>query len=227
LKAADSIDRVLAWLKWPFAVVSLVFLPGVVYALTFVLRDIARRPAATVPLLIGAGAFLAIWLVALRPKTSRHALVTLEHELTHTLFAWLTLHRVSGIRSTLVGGGHIRYAGRGNWLIAIAPFVFPTFSLLVIALVEWLDGPRVLIGVLGATLAWNVVGNWHPAHRHHGDHREMGRIPALLFVACTNLLVLGVVLAYATHARSLTGHLAHVRGPATAFFGWLLGLLSG
>lgn len=220
-----TIDRVLAWLKWPVAAASLVFLPGVIYALTFVMRDLAHRPAATVPLLVGAGAFLAVWIVVLRPTTARHSLVTLEHELTHALFATLTFHRVSGLRASMFGGGHLRYAGRGNWLIAIAPFVFPTFSLIAIALIHWLHPPREVIGLLGVTLAWNVVGNWAPTHRHHGDHREMGTIPAFLFVASTNLLVLGVVLAYATGARSITGHLDHVRGPATAFLGWILRLV--
>ena len=76
------------------------------------------------------------------------------------------------------------------------------------------------------TLAWHVIGNWSTTHRHHGDHREAGRIFAFLFVGCANLLVLGLVLAYATHARSLTGHLDHVRGPTTAFFHWLVNLVA-
>ncbi len=225
MKAAETIDRVLAWLKWPVAAISLVFLPGVLYAMTFVVRDIAHRPSAATPLLVGAGAFVVLWLAVLRPKTSRHSVVTVEHELTHALFATVTLHRVAGLRASLLGGGHLRYEGRGNWLIAIAPFVFPMFTLIAIALIHWLHPPREVVGVLGVTLAWNVVANWSSTHRHHGDHREMGTIPAFLFVACANLLVLGIVLAYATQARSITGHLDHVRGPATAFFGWLLRLI--
>jgi hypothetical protein len=226
MKVTDTIDRVVSWLKWPLAIVSLVLLPGVLYAMTFVVRDIARRPSATVPLLVGAGAFLAVYLVVLRPRTSRHPLVALEHELTHALFAWLTLHRVTGLRATLAGGGHVGYAGRGNWLIAIAPFVVPTFTLLIIAIGHWVDRSRVLVGALGATLTWNVVANWAPPHRHHGDHREAGWIFSLLFVTCANLLVLGLVLAYATGARSITGHLDHVRGPAAAFFGWLVKMIA-
>lgn len=225
MSIADTIDRVISWLKWPLAIVSLVLLPGVLYAMTFVVRDIARRPATTVPLLVGAGAFLIVWLAVLRPKTSRHHLVTLEHELTHALLAWVTLHRVTGLRATLAGGGHVGYAGRGNWLIAIGPFVVPTFVLAIIAVAHWVGPSRVLVGVLGAALAWNVIANWAPPHRHHGDHREAGTIFALLFVTCANLLVLGMVLAYATGARSVTGHLDHVRGPAAAFFGWLLALI--
>lgn len=224
MSVSGGIDRVVGWLKWPLAIVSLVFLPGVFYALAFVVRDIARRPASIVPTLVGAGAFIVIWLVVLLPKRSRHHLVTFEHELTHWLFALLTLHPVSGLRAALSGGGHVRYAGRGNWLIAVAPFVVPTFSLIVIALAGWMHSPRVLSALLGATLAWNVIANWSPAHRHHGDHREAGKIFSFLFVTCANALLIGLVLAYATQARSLTGHLDHVRGPTAAFFSLLVKL---
>jgi len=226
MNVSAGVDRVVGWLKWPLALVSLVFLPGVIYALGFVARDIARRPASIVPTLAGAGAFVVLWLAVLLPKRSRHHLVTLEHELTHWLLALITLHRVSGLRAALTGGGHVRYMGRGNWLIAIAPFVVPTASLIVIALAGWLHSPRLLSALLGATLAWNVVANWAPVHRHHGDHREVGAVFSFLFVTCANGLVLGLVLAYATQARSLTGHLAHVRGPTSAFFSLLVKLIA-
>ena len=226
MSAASPLDRVIGWLKWPVAFVSLIFLPGMFYALSFVARDIAHRPTSLIPLLVGAGAFLVLWLALLLPKPSRHYLVTLEHELTHVLFALLTLHRVGGVRAALVGGGHARYEGRGNWLIAIAPFVVPLFSVIVVVIATWVHEPRVISGVLGFTLAWNVVGNWATAHRHHGDHREAGGIFSFLFVTCASLLGLGLVLAYATQADSLTGHLAHVAGPTRAFFAWIVNLLA-
>lgn len=216
----------IGWLKWPVALVSLVFLPGVVYALTFVAGDVVRRPHAIVPFLAGAGAFVLVWIAVLRPKSSRHYIVTLEHELTHTLFALLTLHRVSGIRAALGGGGHIRYEGRGNWWIAISPFVVPLFAILVLVLAIWVNSPRAISVLLGIAVAWNVIGNWSSAHRHHGDHREAGGLFSFLFVSCANLLALGLVLAYATQAHSLTGHLDHVRGPTTAFFHWIVNRLT-
>lgn len=225
MSVSSGLDRVIGWLKWPVAFISLIFLPGMLYALSFVARDIAHHPKALLPLLVGAAAFLILWLVLLLPKASRHYIVTLEHELTHILFSLLTLHRVGGVRASLVGGGHARYEGRGNWLIAIAPFVVPVFSLVVVLLASWVHQPRVMSGVLGFTLTWNVIANWATTHRHHGDHREAGRIFSFLFVTCANLFLLGLVLAYATQARSLTGHLAHVAGPTRSFFAWIVKLL--
>jgi hypothetical protein len=224
MSVSDGVDRVVGWLKWPIGIVSLVFLPGVFYALAFVVRDIARRPAAIVPTLAGAGAFTVIYLVALRPRPSRFHVVILEHELTHWLFALVTLHRVRGLRAAIRGGGHVGYEGRGNWLIAVSPFVVPTFSLIVIALAGWWHAPRALSALLGATLAWNAIANWSPRYRHHGDHREAGKVFSFLFVTCANAFALGLVLAYATQARSITGHLEHVRGPTAAFFSLLVKL---
>lgn len=216
------IDRIIGILKWPVAIVCLVFLPGVVYALAFVARDVAHHPGALVPTLAGAAAFVVIWRVLLLPRHARHGIVTCEHELVHALLATLTLHRVSGVRAALHDGGHIRYAGAGNWLIAIGPFVVPLFALVVVALGRWWHEPTAIAALLGVTLAWHVVGNWMAPHRHHGDHREAGRVFAFVVIACVNALVLGLVLAYALHAQSLTAHLAHVRGPTAAFFDWLL-----
>src|SRR5262245_7715455 len=87
MSASGGIDRLIGWLKWPVAIVSLVFLPGVFYALAFVARDVAHRSAQIVPLAVGAAAFVLVWVVVLLPKPARHRVVTLEHELTHALFA--------------------------------------------------------------------------------------------------------------------------------------------
>ena len=134
---------------------------------------------------------------------------------------------VTALRATLSSGGHVRYAGRGNWLVTIAPYVVPVFACVVVAVGEWLDAPRTFSSaVVGAALAWNLVANWSPSHRHHGDHRELGTVFAFVVIACANALVLGFARAYASTAHSLTAHLAHVRGPAAAFFSWLVHLIS-
>lgn len=226
MTASGWVDRLIGWLKWPVAFLSLIFLPGVVYALGFVVRDLVGRPGALLPLLVGAAAFVGFWIVVLLPKSSRHPVVTWEHELTHSLFALISGHRITGLRASLRGGGHVGYAGRGNWLIAIAPFVVPLFALVVMVLAHWVHRPQVISALLGFTLAWNVIGNWSSTHRHHGDHREAGAIFSFLFVAAANLLVLGLALNYATQAHSLTGHLAHVRGPTSAFFHWIVNLIA-
>src|SRR5258708_5748194 len=97
-------DRLLALLKWPVAIVPLVLAPGMVYALSFVIRDIARSPGACAPFLLGAAAYAVMWLLLARRRIGFWA--TLEHELTHALFAWATFHPVVGFRATMRSGGH-------------------------------------------------------------------------------------------------------------------------
>jgi hypothetical protein len=224
---ARFLDRLLGWLKWPAAVVALILSPGLVYALSFVIRGIVRAPGVCVPFLIGAGAYTLFWITLGGRRLGFWA--TLEHELTHALFAWATFHRVVGFLATVRGGGHIRYLGRGNWLIAIAPYFFPTASLLAIAVLTWAPGRHLALGgaVLGVTIAYHALSTWSETHRHQADLREVGWLFWLPFLVATNAFVLGLLLAYGCGQRSLTGHLDHVRGPSVAFFHWLVHLIAG
>jgi hypothetical protein len=222
---ARAIDRLLAWLKWPVAIASLVVLPGLVYALFIVIRGVVAHPGNCVPFLVGAGAYAAFFVALARRRVGFFTIV--EHELTHALFAWGTFHRVVGF-SAMRGGGHIRYVGRGNWLIAIAPYFFPTLTLLVIVVLSWLPPRHLAAGavVLGIAFAHHVLSTWSETHRHQTDLREVGWLWSWLFLPAINAFVLGLVLAYAAGTRSLTAHLRYVKGPSLAFFHWLVGLVT-
>ena len=223
---AQAFDRLLGWLKWPVAIVAFIFLPGLAYALFVVIRGVAAHPGRCVPFLIGAAAYAVFFVAFARRRVGFWTVV--EHELTHALFAWATFHRVVGF-SAVRGGGHIRYIGRGNWLIAIAPYFFPTFTLIVIAVLTWLPPKQLELGaaVLGAAVAHHVLSTWSETHRHQTDLREVGWLWSWLFLPSINAFVLGLVLAYAAGTRSLTAHLAYVRGPSLAFFHLLWRLMPG
>jgi len=222
----SALDRLLSWLKWPVAIVALIFLPGLVYALYFVIRGIAAHPGHCAPFLVGAAVYAAAFVAVFQRRVGFWTIA--EHELTHALFAWLTCHRVVGF-SAMRGGGHVRYLGRGNWLIAIAPYFFPTFTLLVVAALTVLPPRDLAIGgaILGAAVAHHVLSTWSETHRHQSDLREVGWLWSWMFLPSVNAFVLGIVLAYAAGTRSLTAHLAHVRGPSLAFFHLLVKLLPG
>ena len=226
---ARFFDRLLGWLKWPVAALSLIALPGLLYALYFVIRAIYRAPEPLYPFLGGVAAFAGAWYLLLRRSTSLRFLVTFEHELTHALFALATFHPVVGFRASLSGGGHVRYLGRGNWLIAVAPYFFPTISLAVIVILSYLPGRNVELGafILGTTVAYHAFSTWSETHRHQTDLREAGWLFCLLFLSAANSLVFGLLLSYAGGLRSLTAHLSRVRGPSLAFFEWLLKLILG
>jgi hypothetical protein len=223
---ARILDRLLSWLKWPVAIAALIFLPGLAYALYFVIGGIVDHPGNCIPFLVGAGAYTVIFVVFMGRRIG--FLTTLEHELTHAVFAWATFHRVVGF-SAMRGGGHVRYIGRGNWLIAIAPYFFPLFTLLVIGVLTLLPPRQLAIGaaVLGASVAHHIMSTWSETHRHQTDLREVGWLWSWLFLPSVNAFVLGIVLSYAAGTRSLTAHLSHVREPSLAFFHLLGRLLPG
>jgi hypothetical protein len=224
---ARVLDRLLGLLKWPIAIVALVLAPGLVYALYFVVRDVAHAPHSCLPCVVGAIAYSLLWIALAKRRMGFWS--TLEHEFTHALFAWATFHRVVGFAATMRSGGHIRYTGKGNWLIAIAPYFFPTLSLIAIAILTWVPGRHLEVGgfVLGATVAYHVWSTWSETHRHQSDLREVGWLFSTVFLVAANAFVLGVLVAYACGQRSLTAHLEHVRGPSAAFFRWLVHLLPG
>jgi hypothetical protein len=221
---ARFFDRLLGLLKWPIAIVALVLAPGLIYALFVVIRGVARAPDACAPFLVGAALYALFWFAAGSRRLGFWA--TLEHELTHALFAWATFHRVVGFRATMRGGGHVRYLGRGNWLIAIAPYFCPTLSLIAIAILTWMPGRHLVLGgaLLGMTVAYHVLSTWSETHRHQTDLREVGWLFCTPFLISANAFVLGLLISYACGVRSLTAHLQHVRGPSTAFFRWLVNL---
>ena len=44
------------------------------------------------------------------------------------LFAVATLHKPKGLDVEQGSGGSFSFMGEGNWLIALAPYFFPTFT---------------------------------------------------------------------------------------------------
>jgi hypothetical protein len=211
---AAALDRILAVLKWPVAFTALVFLPGLVLALVEVVRAIARAPQPCLAFLAGAGICAAVWYLLFRRRTVGNFIVVLEHEFTHALFAWLTFHRVVGFRATLRRGGHVRYTGRGNWLISIAPYFVPTLSIVAIAVLNWLPGRYLTYGsaALGATFAYHLLSTWSETHRHQTDLQEVGLVFSAVFLLGANALVYGLILGFACGVRPLE-YLGHVPGP--------------
>ena len=125
-------------LKWPLALICPLLLP-------FALLELWRSDILLTVIfshqtfLLGSSAYLLSWFLIFRRDFSGAYFSTFEHELTHAIFAWMTLHKVIGLSWTWRDGGECRYEGRGNWLVTIAPYFFPTLLLVPILLREILD----------------------------------------------------------------------------------------
>ena len=100
---------------------------GVTRALGRVLAASGRAEAVWLATLAGAALWLAVlWLL---PKPTR--LYVFGHELTHALWAWAFGARVKGLKAGARGGQVT--VSRSNFLVALAPYFFPVYALLVVA----------------------------------------------------------------------------------------------
>lgn len=218
-RLADPIDLALSLLKWPVALAALALLPGAARALRVPARAALAAPGEVAPFLAGLAGYLTLWWFALSRRSFGSFVSTLEHELTHGLFALLTLHRVVGLRATWNQGGELRYVGRGNWLISIAPYFCPTASLLLIP-AFFLAPPGSRAGLslaLGVTVAYHLTSTIRETHRGQHDLLEVGFPFACAFLPTANLLAFGLLLAFAAGGAPLArAHLADVAATTEA-----------
>ena len=217
---AARIDRMIDWTKWPVAVASVCLLPFFAWGLLRLIGHALTDPLGLMPLLLGVMGFFFLWRRWLDHSRLGRWVITLEHELTHALFAWATGHRIVAIRASL-GRGEVRFVGKGNWLITLAPYFFPTAALALL-LLAYLMPISILPWrgfFLGVALGFHLISTYRETHRDQNDLKSVGRRFCWMFLPTANLAVLGLLLAWA-HGGSADVKIwfEHVRSPVGAFF---------
>lgn len=151
-----------------------------------------------------------IWLVPFfmlpRPVTC----YVFGHELTHAIWVWLMGGRVSEFRVT-AKGGHIM-ADKINTWIALAPYFFPIYSLLAIAVyglagLFWDMTPfqPVLFMLIGATWAFHVTFTLWMIPKGQSDLAYGGMFFSLIVIYLLNLALLSIFLIVASPSISWMG----------------------
>ena len=193
------INTLLKILKWPIALASLLALPGVVLSLYDELKLIAAVYDQMRYFLIGVGGYFLAWLLLFRKSGTGSVLSTLEHEITHSVFALATFHPVTSLKTTWQEGGHMSFRGEGNWLIYSSPYFFPTLSVVVMLAMVFVDSiyQDVASGILGATVAYHATSTCRETHWQQSDLSKVGFPFAFLFLPSANLLSYGLVLSMA------------------------------
>ncbi len=123
---------------------------------------------------------------------------TLEHEMTHALFGYLTGHPPTSLKATLRKGGAVVLGGR-NPFIVLSPYVFPLYAgvlglvlpLLRAEASEW--GRWVWPALMGSFL-YRWIREMHPGQ---SDFSEYGWVFSGLFIAAW-MPLLGLGLLYWT-----------------------------
>lgn len=184
--------------KWCKTIVAILLLPlcaGGAVALTRVVRASAGAETVWVATLAGAGCWGVIFLLLPKPMW----VYVVGHELTHAVWTWMLGGQVKKFRAS-ASGGHV-IVTKNNFLIALAPYFFPLYALLVAA--AYVGGSRVWRWehyrvwfhlLLGMAYAFHVTLTWEVLKTNQTDITEQGYLFSAVVIFLGNLSVLLVAI---------------------------------
>lgn len=177
----------------------------------------ARLPNAWEAWALPTGFLLWVAIFFLLPKPTRT--YVLGHELTHAFWALMMGGRIGKMK---VGksGGHVELS-KTNFVISLAPYFFPFYTFLVVALF-YLVGLLVdmnpyrawWLGAVGFTWSFHITFTLHMLSHRQPDVQEHGRVFSYTIIFIMNVLVIGVwmVLIGTPRLRTLSDLVANEAG---------------
>ena len=151
-----------------------------------------------------------LWLIAFFGLPRPMLLYVFGHELTHALWVWLMGGRVSRFHISREGG-HI-LTSRTNFWIALAPYFFPLYSIIALALygvsglfVDVQPYGRWLYAVIGGTWAFHLTFTCWMIPKNQSDLRDHGTFFSLIIIYLMNLILLSVMLILASSQITFAG----------------------
>ncbi|HMP74861.1 MAG TPA: hypothetical protein PKE12_01070 [Kiritimatiellia bacterium] len=164
------------------------------------LEELGGRPHAVWWL---AGGFL-LWLFLFFTMPRPMRTYVLAHELTHAFWALLMGARVSRLRVSARGGSV--NVSKSNWIITLAPYFFPFYTVLVVALVFALGFVTDLrpyeplaLALVGLTYAFHLTFTVAILLQRQPDIQEHGRLFSYTVIIILNLLGAGLGVVAAAH----------------------------
>jgi Peptidase M50B-like len=188
---------VLKWLKFLIAILLLPVCAGAALALGAVLRLSGGADMTWIPLLGGVACWCVIFFLLPKPMW----IYVFGHELTHALWAWLFGGRLKKIKVSSQGG-HV-VVTKTNFLITLAPYFFPLYAVIVIAVFaigHWIWGWENLFVffnlLLGAAYAFHVTLTIHALQTQQSDITSQGYLfsGVIIFLGNVTILLLGIPL---------------------------------
>jgi len=180
--------------KWLKLVIAIILLPACIGAASALSRVVSVAGGAQtfwVALIGGAGCWIAVFLLLPKPMW----VYVFGHELTHVLWTWVCGGRVKKFK-TGSKGGHV-VVTKSNFLIALAPYFFPLYAVLVIAVFvvghlvwNWTRYLPWFHFFLGAAYAFHVTLTWHILRTRQSDITDQGYLFSAVVIWIGNILVL-------------------------------------
>ncbi|MEY4384896.1 MAG: hypothetical protein RLY20_179 [Verrucomicrobiota bacterium] len=184
--------------KWFKCIVAILLLPvcaGAAMALWRVILATGNADSVWIAAATGVACWLVIFFMMPKPMW----IYVLGHELTHALWAWLFGGEVKRLKVTSKGGHVI--VTKTNFLIALAPYFFPLYAAIVVAVFvvghliwNW-QGLLVWFHLLlGAAYAFHVTLTLYILQTRQTDITEHGYLFSAVVIFIGNVLVLLVSL---------------------------------
>ena len=180
--------------KWIKFIIALLLLPvcfGAAKTLWQVLRAGYGADTVWIPLLAGAASWIVIFLLLPKPMW----IYVFGHELTHAVWAWLFGGKVKKMKVTSKGG-HV-VISKTNFVIALAPYFFPLYAVLVIAvfalgnLIFGWHNYRVWFDLLlGAAYSFHLTLTFHVLQTQQSDITSQGYLFSAVVIFLGNVCVL-------------------------------------
>ncbi|HWH69978.1 MAG TPA: hypothetical protein VNT26_11360 [Candidatus Sulfotelmatobacter sp.] len=186
--------------KWCKGILAVLLLPvciGAAQALWLVLRASGQADSVWVAAVSGALCWVVIYLLLPKPMW----VYVFGHELTHALWVWLMGGQVKKFK-TSADGGHV-VVTKTNFLIALAPYFFPLYAVLVIAVFvsghliwNWRAYTVWFHLLLGAAYAFHLTLTWHVLKSSQSDIIDQGYLfsAVVIFLGNVSVLLVGIPL---------------------------------
>jgi len=180
--------------KWAKFIIAILLLPvciGAGSALWMVIRSSGSADTTWVPFLAGAACWAAIYLLLPKPMW----IYVFGHELTHAVWTWLCGGKVKRFKASS-SGGHV-VISKSNFLIALAPYFFPLYAVLVVLVflaghLIW-NWQHFLVWfhlLLGAAYAFHVSLTFHVLQTTQTDITGQGYLFSAVVIFLGNVIVL-------------------------------------
>ena len=232
-RRAATFEPLLVPTRWLKFIIGLFLLPFCIVITQTFFTAFAR---ATVAQRLWAGEefwFFALgallWLIAFFGLPRPILLYVFGHELTHALWVWLMGGRVSRFRVSREGG-HI-VTSRTNFWIALAPYFFPLYSILAIAVygmaglfVNVQPYGRWLYAAIGVTWAFHLTFTCWMIPKNQTDLRDHGTFFSLVIIYLMNLLLLSAMLILASPQITFASFGSDLLANIASFAQWLVDL---
>jgi hypothetical protein len=196
----DDMGRVFRWLAAPFLLLIALSAFIVLIRACFQHAFSAALPGAFFPIwaALPLGFFLRALLAFLLQRSNRDNpmafIDTLEHELTHALFGYLTFNPPLSLKATLQGDGEVLLKGQ-NPLTLLAPYFFPLWTLFIAAITAVLDHRYYFWGtaftlILCGSFAFRLLAEyrWRQSDLHGYGFLFSTGFAATLLALCLGLV---------------------------------------